>query len=160
MLKRTILNTVGSTALLVCISLGSVVPAYAFEGANQIVSEVKTEQCQKSDSLVVPRYDVVLEMSTKLSINASGYASCGGTADVRNGYTCNATLALQRKSGNSWTTVEDWNSSGRTNSFSEGWYVNSGYDYRLKLSVDVYSSSGSFIESQTTCCKIRRINGI
>ena len=38
MLKRTILNTVGSTALLVCISLGSVVPAYAFEGANQIVS--------------------------------------------------------------------------------------------------------------------------
>ena len=50
MLKRTILNTVGSTALLVCISLGSVVPAYAFEGTNQIVSEVKTEQCQKSDS--------------------------------------------------------------------------------------------------------------
>ena len=49
MLKRTILNTVGSTALLVCISLGSVVPAYAFEGTNQIVSEVKTEQCQKSD---------------------------------------------------------------------------------------------------------------
>lgn len=86
MLKRTILNTVGSTALLVCISLGSVVPAYAFEGANQIVSEVKTEQCQKSDSLVVPRYDVVLEMSTKLRINASGYASCGGTADVRSGY--------------------------------------------------------------------------
>ena len=75
MLKRTILNTVGSTALLVCISLGSVVPAYAFEGTIQIVSEVKTEQCQKSDSLYKTgvsqncnqNFDILLETKLKES---------------------------------------------------------------------------------------------
>ena len=64
------------------------------------------------------------------------------------GYTCDATLELQQKSGSSWETVKEWSSSGRVNDFDEGWYVVRG-DYRLKASALVFDPTGRLVENQT-----------
>lgn len=100
-----------------------------------------------------PRYVALSRFSATLSINSNGCATCLGTAITNINYTCDATLELQQKAGSSWETIKDWSSSGDMNSFSESWYVASGYDYRLKLSVDVYTISGKWVEGPTTYSK-------
>lgn len=100
-----------------------------------------------------PRYAALSRFSATLSINSNGCATCLGTAITNINYTCDATLELQQKVGSSWETIKDWSSSGDMNSFSKSWYVASGYDYRLKLSVDVYTIGGKWVEGPATYSK-------
>ena len=55
-------------------------------------------------------------------------------------------LELQQKKGTSWTTIMDWSDSGRRVSFDKGQFVSRGYDYRLKISADIYDSDGELVE--------------
>ena len=49
-----------------------------------------------------------------------------------------------------WTTIMDWSDSGRRVSFDKGQFVSRGYDYRLKISADIYDSDGELVEDGTS----------
>ena len=48
------------------------------------------------------------------------------------------------------TTIMDWSDSGRRVSFDKGQFVSRGYDYRLKISADIYDSDGDLVEDATS----------
>lgn len=85
-----------------------------------------------------------------LSINSSGYASCDGTCTVASGYEAEATLELQQKDGSTWKTIKEWSDSGDVIRFNKAQFVARGYDYRLKLTTEVYDANGKFVEDDVT----------
>lgn len=136
---------------LVLSSLSAFVPqAYAVEAQDDYT---QLECLVATQEGISPRYVALSRFSTTLSIDSNGCATCLGTAITNINYTCDATLELQQKVGSSWETIKDWSSSGDMNSFSKSWYVASGYDYRLKLSVDVYNAGGKWVEGPVTHSK-------
>ena len=147
--NRRFLRTI---ALSVCsLSLLCSAPALAAESSNY--NPTPLEYSVNSQQAETFRYVGLSRLITSLDIDSNGYASCTGEARALVGYTCDATLELQQKSGSTWETIKTWTSSGRINSFSKDWYVTSGHDYRLKLSADVYASSGSLVEKSITYSK-------
>lgn len=94
------------------------------------------------------RYQGLSRLGADLSIS-SGSATCTGTATTVSGYTCDATLRLQRYTNSKWKNVKTWTLSGKTNRFSETYYVTSGYEYRLEITADVYNSSGTLVDTAT-----------
>lgn len=112
--------------------------------------DMPEQQDIKSSIVIEPRYTGLRVFSATLTIDNSGKAVCIGNARTNAAYTCEATLELQQKNNGSWRNVHKWASSGQYNDFEEDWYVKSGYDYRLKLSADIYSSTGKFVTSYTT----------
>ena len=133
---------------LVLSSLSAFVPqAYAVEAQDNYTQSECLVAMREGLS---PRYVALSRFSTTLSIDSNGCATCLGTAITNINYTCDATLELQQKVGSSWETIKDWSSSGDMNSFSKSWYVASGHDYRLKLSVDVYTAGGKWVEGPVT----------
>ena len=113
---------------LVLISLSAFVPqAYAVEAQDDYT---QLECLVATQEGISPRYVALSRFSTTLSIDSNGCATCLGTA-----------------------IIKDWSSSGNMNSFSKSWYVASGYDYRLKLSVDVYNAGGKWVEGPVTHSK-------
>ena len=85
-----------------------------------------------------------------MTISSGGYASCLGDCTVRSEYDAEVILELQQKKGSSWTTIMDWSDSGRRVSFDKGQFVSRGYDYRLKISADIYDSDGDLVEDATS----------
>ncbi len=141
-------NIVKVIALTVCsATLLCAMPALAAE--DKTVSANDFEYYVASQQSGDLRYIALTKLDAKLNISSTGYASCTAHANVSLGYSCDATLELQQKSGTSWKTIKEWASSGSTNRINEGCYVISGYDYRLKLSADVHNSSEKLVESQT-----------
>ena len=108
------------------------------------------QQNIESSIVIEPRYTGLRVFSATLTIDNAGKALCIGNARTNTAYTCEATLELQQKNNNSWSNVHKWTSSGQNNDLEEEWYVKSGYDYRLKLSADIYSSTGKFVTNYTT----------
>lgn len=150
-MKKNNLKKVVVPIALVLSSLSAFVPqAYAVEAHDNYTQLECLVAMQEGLS---PRYVALSRFSTTLSINSKGCASCLGTAITNINYTCDATLELQQKVGSSWETIKDWSSRGDMNSFSKSWYVTSGYDYRLKLSVDVYTTGGKWVEGSETYSK-------
>lgn len=100
-------------------------------------------------TMIIPasaRYSSISYLSAKLSISDAGYASCVGTCTVEYGYTGEVTLELQQKKGSTWETIMDWNDSGESVRMDKRQFVAKGYDYRAKISADVYDSKGNFVE--------------
>ena len=96
------------------------------------------------------RYSTISYLNANLSVSGSGYASCSGTCNVEYGYTAEVTLELQQKNGTTWKTIMDWSDSGRRVSFDKGQFISRGYDYRLKISADIYDSDGDLVEDATS----------
>jgi len=103
-----------------------------------------------SNLSVAPRYISMGSFAATLSINDSGNATASGSVSVFKGYTAEAFMELQQKNSGNWTTICDWSAENISGTFSKNRYVVSGYEYRVKLSVDVYDKSGALIESETT----------
>lgn len=146
--KKNILSILRPLVVIGCsVSLFSVVPAQATQGVPHNTAGFKYVLEERQVDML--RYVGLVEFSANLDINSNGYASC--VADIRAdlGYTCDATLELQKKSGSSWSKVKTWSSSGRVNSFDEGRYVVKG-SYRLKASARVFDPSGNCVEDRTT----------
>ena len=93
------------------------------------------------------RYDTINYINSSLTINNRGKASCTADIAVRNSYTFDASIELQQKKGTKWTTVKTWNKSGTMIWFTDSYYVTSGYDYRLKLDVEIHDSNGVLKEN-------------
>ena len=84
-------------------------------------------------------------MNCRLSISSGGNASCFGDVSMSAGYDSEITLALQRSTnGRSWSNVASWSGNG-SETLTKSRFVTSGYDYRCKLTVKVYNSSGEYV---------------
>ena len=103
--------------------------------------------CVSTVFAATPRYIALSNFYVELSISNLGYAHCEGSAVVTIGYTADVTLELQQKDGSTWDTVKTWTDSGSAVSFEKGYFVEDGFDYRLKITAKVYNKNGKLIES-------------
>ena len=68
---------------------------------------------------------------------------------MKAGYDSEITLALQKSTnGRTWSNVASWTGSG-SEKLTKSRFVTSGYDYRCKLTVKVYNSSGNYVTTYT-----------
>ena len=98
-------------------------------------------------------YQHILTFTTGFSINSSGKSTSSGI--LNSWYSSdriNMTITLQKKSASgSWTYVTSWSGSGTGYlSMAKNYYVVPGYNYRCVVRVSVYSSSGTYIEGDTS----------
>lgn len=106
---------------------------------------------QGDASQIQPAYVGVTSISPKLSINTSGAATCVNAIKVKTGYSVSAILELQHQEGSKWILNQSWKASGTSMvRFDKKYYVNHGYNYRLKSVVTVYDANGSVVEVVTT----------
>lgn len=111
---------------------------------------VPTAAASESEVDISPQYLVVMTFGTSFDIDSNGRSTCTGKGTVETNYTIDITMELQQKKGGSWETIKTWTDSGRRVSMAKNWYVDSGYDYRIKLSGTATNSSGEVIESPVT----------
>ena len=103
----------------------------------------------ESDSVYSVQYVGLQTISASLSINGFGIASVGGgaTCSVSN-YTVYLTVALEKLSGGSWSTVTYWTSSGTGfvgTSISQQYAVARG-TYRVRSTATVFNAQGGYVE--------------
>ena len=90
------------------------------------------------------------DVTAELGISSNGYASCEGSASVRDNYTVTVVVELQQKNG-TWKTIKTWTEKGDVDAFvKESYRVASKYNYRVAATAKVYNSRGSLVESKTS----------
>lgn len=90
------------------------------------------------------------DVTAELDISSNGYASCEGSASVKDNYTVTVVMELQQKNG-TWRTIRTWTEKGGTDVIvDESYRVSSKYSYRVAATAKVYNSSGSLVESKTS----------
>ena len=102
---------------------------------------------------ITPRYSDIASISANLTLsNAStGQLKCTGSATSNRATdTVKLTAKLQRYNNGIWTTIKTWTANGSGYALISKYYsVVSGYTYRLQVTTNVYSSSGTYLESAT-----------
>lgn len=95
------------------------------------------------------RYTGLVLMSAALDISDIGRAYTSVTITLRNGYTAKLHAELTQEGVSTLTTVKDWDIS-----IPEGgdiwagvYYVAKGYWYYTTITLDVYTTSGKFVET-------------
>lgn len=112
-----------------------------------LVMAVLTSGVTVAAADIMPYYDATSRITASLTISSSGLASCGGTIRLSDSDCyANLTLQLQRYTSNGWSPVYTWTESDATN-ISGLRYVTSGYYYRVICNANVYTSSGTYVES-------------
>ena len=100
--------------------------------------------------VVAPLYIGLEDVTADLAISSNGYASCEGSASVRDNYTVTVVVELQQKNG-TWKTIKTWTEQGGVDAFVKGSYrVASKYNYRVSATAKVYNSRGGLVESKTS----------
>ena len=67
------------------------------------------------------------------------------------------TMSLQRSSNNgrTWSTVKTWDTSDYGSAaLEEGWFVHSGYSYRVMATEAIYDESGDLIEEESVASPV------
>lgn len=109
-----------------------------------------------NEEIILPRYEVVNNITISFSISASGRADCSATVILPSGYRADLTVELQQKVGSKWDTIHDWKASGRNFVEVSGpWYVPSGYSYQLKVTTEVYDAYGNLVEDPIEYSHVR-----
>ena len=93
-----------------------------------------------------PRYVTVSVFDAELSIDSNGRSTSVATVWVEASCSADITMELQQRNGSRWETIKTWSDSGHRVTLDHGWYVESGYTYRVKLSAEVTDSTGKVIE--------------
>ena len=104
---------------------------------------------QKSD-FIQPRYTGIAAFDVRLTISSSGYAECfSRVKSATSTDTIDLTMELQRSTdGESWDTIKSWDTSDSGTAYlDKGWYVSSGYSYRVHAIAEVNTSSGTLAET-------------
>jgi len=99
-----------------------------------------------------PYYVAIGSMHANISDPVNGRIPCYGSVFVRRGYKADLTLELMQKQNGSWDSIKSWETSGSgagTIELSKSYYVVSGYEYKVLVSVDIYTTSGTYVESET-----------
>lgn len=102
-------------------------------------------------------YQHILAFSAGLSIGSGGKSTSSGI--LNSWYSTDKiymTITLQKKpASGSWSYVTSWSGSGTGYlSMNKNYYVVPGYNYRCIVRVSVYSSSGTYIEGDTSYSNI------
>ena len=106
-----------------------------------------------ASALFQPRYSMITRFDCSLVISSDGHAQCLSEIRLRDSsYNVDLTMELQRsENGHTWDTVKSWDTSAeKGTSFEKGWYVSSGYSYRVYAAANIYTSSGTLVESEPT----------
>ena len=108
---------------------------------------------QESDGIYSVQYVGVQVISAALSINGLGIANASGTVRCSvYDYTVYLTVALEKWTGSSWSTITYWTSSGTG-------YVGTGLSaqyavargtYRTRSTATVFDAQGGYVE-QASC---------
>ena len=100
---------------------------------------------QISRNTIQPRYVGVATVTADLTISTSGRANAYGKVIVSPGYTANMTVAIHQDSSGS---IKSWSTSGSgILEINRNYYVASGHDYHVVVSVNVYNSSGRLVDT-------------
>lgn len=92
-----------------------------------------------------PRYTLIANASSTLSINGSGLASCTGSVTGQTGVDSVKIVGyLQKDNGSSWVTVKSWTQTwtGRTGTMYKTYYVTNG-SYRFRAYCTAYDGGAS-----------------
>lgn len=119
-----------------------------------VSSFASASQHTNTTQTVQPRYTVIRSFLVNLQISESGYAQGYSNVLILNsGYTIEFDMELQRSSdGRSWNYVKSWTGSGP--SIDKGWFVSSGYSYRVYTTASVYDASGNLVETASSPSQI------
>jgi len=99
---------------------------------------------------IKPQYIYVSEISSGLTMTATGRASC--SCDVRveaSTYPTTLTMYLEQSSdGVNWDEVKSWSTSGYVLlGLSHDWYVVPGYTYRTRAVAEIYNTNNVLVET-------------
>lgn len=103
-------------------------------------------------------YVYLSAIGSGLSINTSGYATCSGYLILLEDYNSSLTLTLQRSNGSGWSDVTSWSQSFTSmgsHSMQKGYYVSSGYSYRVLTTAKVINGS-TVIETASVSSPIQQ----
>ena len=93
-----------------------------------------------------PRFVGINMIVANLTINEYGRASCGCSVLVDTGYSVDVTMTLERDG----VAIKSWTGSGSSRvDMSNPYYVTSGYDYQVIVTVRVKTAEGSYLCSYT-----------
>jgi len=127
--------------IIVFLAVFLIVPAYAADGTEN----------KESQGLSSPQFTYISLLSSGLSINSSGKATCAGLASAYNSsHTTKLTVELQKSSGSGWSTIKSWSASATGTSIAdieESYYVVRG-TYRVCATAKVYNASNVLLETQ------------
>lgn len=101
--------------------------------------------------LISPRFDYLSQITCGLTISGWGRANCEGSFTTHDQYDSRMTLLLQQFKNGSWEDVKSWSedyTGSGVNAFSKGYYVDSGYRYRVTNTVEILNGNGDVIETE------------
>lgn len=129
-----------------CLSLALSTPA-------AMAAETAAPETTVLDLSISPRFEHIMRISASLSISSLGRAECGGTYviyDIYDGYDSRMTMVLQQYVDSEWVEIKDWSqdfTGAGGKMMNKGYYVKSGYRYRMTVTAEILDSDGTVIES-------------
>ena len=133
-------------AALLCLSLNLATPtARAVESSSPEITVL--------DLFNSPRFKHIMQITSSLTISNLGRAECGGTYiiyDIYDGYDSRMTMTLQQYVDLEWVDLKEWSqdfTGAGSKLMNKGYYVKSGYRYRMTVTAEILDSEGNVLES-------------
>lgn len=122
----------------------------SFGVANDIRDINKVEANEVNNSEIMPMYIAISYTYSGISLGSGWKVTCNGITEVWDGYRAAVDVELQMKIGSVWTTIKTWSASDWDYaSVERDWYVESGYEYRVKTTHYSYDSNWNQLEKVT-----------
>ena len=101
------------------------------------------------DAVITPRFQHLSRISSSLTFSALGRANCGGSFTTYDEYDSSMTMVLQQFKNQEWVDIKTWSgdfTGSGVKVLDKGYYVPSGYRYRLVVTVTIWDSKGNALE--------------
>lgn len=98
-----------------------------------------------------PRFEHLSRISSGLTISSLGRAACGGSFTTYDEYDSRMTMTLQQFVDSEWVDIKEWSqdfTGSGVKMMDKGYYVKSGYRYRMTVTVEILDSDGSVLETE------------
>lgn len=98
-----------------------------------------------------PRFEHLSRISSGLTISSAGRAACGGSFTTYDQYDSRMTMTLQQYVDSEWVDIKEWSqdfTGSGVKMMDKGYYVKSGYRYRMTVMVEILDSDGSVLETE------------
>ena len=139
----------------ICLALCFILAMSFIAIPTQAASNISSEDTRTANGPL--RYTYISSITADLDINSSGKTSCYGRVMLYNSSTpANLEVSLEKKTGSTWDSIKSWNEPSNNRqifSLDNDWYVVSGYDYRVCVTVTVYNSNGAQVEKASIYSK-------
>lgn len=107
--------------------------------ATAVMTQTATEAVV--NLMLDPRFDYMSRISSSLSVGTLGRASCTGSFTTYDNVDSTITITLQQFKGGEWSAIKEWSedyTGTGVKMLDKGYYVASGYRYRLTTMVQIY----------------------